>query len=154
MCQMDVYQLTFSLYLSIGSVLERPIWKNAAQRTSPCVKWTAGARVVIIFDHSVARSLDRSIARSLDRSIARSIARSLSRSLSRSIARSRDRSIVRGLHRSIALVRSGLGPGFIIIFFLVRVVGTGPSSFFTRPVQSMFYLKAALCRRPFCKADT
>ena len=56
--------------LSIGSVLERLVLKNAAECTSQGLKWTSGPRVMIIFGRSVARSLDRSIAGSLARSIA------------------------------------------------------------------------------------
>ena len=36
-----------SLSLSIGSMLERSILKNAAQRTSQRLKWTSGARLAI-----------------------------------------------------------------------------------------------------------
>ena len=35
--------------LSIGSVLERLVLKNAAECTSQRLKWTSGARVMIIF---------------------------------------------------------------------------------------------------------
>ena len=106
-----VYKLFFSLCLSIGTVLERLLLKNAAQqRTSQCVKLRSRARVMIIFDRSVARSLGRSVARSFGRSVARSLARSLghslgrlvARSLGRSVARLLDHSITRSLDRSIA----------------------------------------------------
>ena len=45
-----IYGWPFSLYLSIGSVLELLVWKNAAECTSQRLKWTSGARVIIIFD--------------------------------------------------------------------------------------------------------
>ena len=43
------YNLSFSLYLIIGSVLKLLVLKNAAQRTSQRLKWTSGARVMINF---------------------------------------------------------------------------------------------------------
>ena len=58
------YKLSMSLYLSIGSVLDFLVLKNAAQRTSQRLEWTSGARVMIIFGRSITRSYDRSIARS------------------------------------------------------------------------------------------
>ena len=42
--------------LSIGSVLELLVLKNDAECTSQRLKWTSGARVMIIFGRSVARS--------------------------------------------------------------------------------------------------
>ena len=39
------------LELSIGSVLERLVLKNAAKCTSQRLKWTSGARDMIIFGH-------------------------------------------------------------------------------------------------------
>ena len=40
----------FSMYLSLGSVLELLVWKNVAECTGQRLKWTYGARVMIIFD--------------------------------------------------------------------------------------------------------
>ena len=73
------------LDLSIRSMLERLVLKNAAECTSQRLKWTSGARVMIIFGRlvSVARSLGRSVARSLGRSVARSLDRSIAQSLDR-----------------------------------------------------------------------
>ena len=48
--QLLIYTWTFLLYLSIGSVLELLVLKNAAECTSQRLKWTSGARVMIIFD--------------------------------------------------------------------------------------------------------
>ena len=90
--------------MSIGSVLERLVLKNAAQRTSQRLNWTSGARVTIIFGRSVARSLDRSIARSIARSLGRLIARSIARWLDRLVARSLDRSLDRSIAFTIAIV--------------------------------------------------
>ena len=80
--------------LSIGSVLERLVLKNAAERTSQRLKWTSEARVMIVFGRSV------SIARSLGRSIARSLGRSIARSLGSWVARSRDRLVARSLENN------------------------------------------------------
>ena len=44
-----IYKWSFSLYASIGSVLELLVLKNAAECTSQRLKWTSGARVMIIF---------------------------------------------------------------------------------------------------------
>ena len=74
--------------MSIGSTFARLVLKNAAQRTGQFFKLMSGARVMIIFDRSIARSIGRSIARSLGRSVARSLDRSIARSLGRSVARS------------------------------------------------------------------
>ena len=89
---------------SIGSVQELLVLKNVAECTSQRLKWTSGARVMIIFGPSVfvARSLGRSVARSLDRSIARTLDRSIARSLDRTIARSVARSLARSLVRSMS----------------------------------------------------
>ena len=97
-----VYKQSFSLELSIGGVLELLILKNGVECSSQRLKWTSGARVMIIFGRSVARSLGRSVARSLGRSVGRSPGRSVARSLDRSIARSLDRSVARWPDRSIA----------------------------------------------------
>ena len=83
-----VYKRSFSLELSIGSVLELLVLKNGAECISQRLKWTSGARVMIFFGRSVARLLGRSVARSLGRSIARSLGRSVARSIGRSVARS------------------------------------------------------------------
>ena len=48
--QLLIYGWPFSLYLSIGSVLELLVIKNAAECISQRLKWTSGARVMIIFD--------------------------------------------------------------------------------------------------------
>ena len=48
--QLLIYGWPFSLYLTIGSVLELLVLKNAAECTSQRLKWTSGARVMIIFD--------------------------------------------------------------------------------------------------------
>ena len=93
-------------------MLERPVLKNAAQRTSQHVKWTSGTRLTITVDRSIARAVARSIiarasrssrsnARSLDRSVARSLGRSVARSFGRSVARSLDRSVDRSIARSL-----------------------------------------------------
>ena len=50
----------FSVQLSIETTLERLVLRNAAQRTSQHVKRTSGARVMIIFGRSIARSRARS----------------------------------------------------------------------------------------------
>ena len=102
MCQ----NILFWLDLSVGSALERLLLKNEAECTSQRLKWTSGARFMIIFGRSVPRSLGRSlgcsVARSVARSVVRSVARSLGRSLGRSVARSVVRSVARSLDRSIA----------------------------------------------------
>ena len=46
-------------------MLELLVLKNAVECTSQRLKWTSGARVMIFFGRSVARSLGRSVARSL-----------------------------------------------------------------------------------------
>ena len=111
--------LCLSIYLFVVNitlwVLERLVLKSVAQRTSQCIKWASGARVMIIFDRCDSRSLDRSIARLFDRSIARSIVRSLARSIAHSFARDRSldlsvyrsvyRLLARALARSIALIQ-------------------------------------------------
>ena len=89
------------LDLSLGSMLEVLVLKDAAECTSQRLKWTSGSQVMIIFGRSVARPLARSLDRSLDRSLGRSTARTIARSLARSVARSLDRSIARSLDRSI-----------------------------------------------------
>ena len=48
-CDRFAYKWSFSLYLSVGSVLELLVLKNAAQRASQRLKRTSGARVVINF---------------------------------------------------------------------------------------------------------
>ena len=50
------------MHLGIGSVLERLVLKNDAECTSQRLKWTSGARFMIIFGRSVAQSLGRSVA--------------------------------------------------------------------------------------------
>ena len=103
-----VYKVSFSLELSIGSVSELLVLKNAAECISKRLKWTSGARIMIIFGRPVARrsSLGCSVARSLAlrsitrfRSLGRSAARSVPRSLALSLARSIARSLARALAR-------------------------------------------------------
>ena len=58
-CMSSKSQNTFIwLDLSIGSMLDFLVLKNAVECTSQRLKWTSGARVMIIFGRSVARSLD------------------------------------------------------------------------------------------------
>ena len=118
------------LVLSIGSMPERLVLKNFVECTRQRLKWTSGARVMIIFGRaiarvdrsgrwlgrsvarlvawSLARPLDRSLDRSLGRSVARSLGRSLARSVARSIGRSLDRSLARSLGRSLGLLARSL----------------------------------------------
>ena len=84
--------------LSIKGMLELLVLKKCVECTSQHLKWTSGARVVVIFDRANARSLGRS----LSRSVARLVARSLARSLHGSLGRSLDRSLVRAISRSVA----------------------------------------------------
>ena len=54
----NVKKLLHSLYLSIGSMLERLVWKTYAECASRRVKRTSGARVanVVSSDHAFKRS--------------------------------------------------------------------------------------------------
>ena len=42
----STYELSFLMYLSIGSVLDFLVLKNAVECTSQRLKWTSGARVM------------------------------------------------------------------------------------------------------------
>ena len=48
--QLLIYKWSILLYLSMGSVLELLVLQNASECTSQRLKWTSGARVMIIFD--------------------------------------------------------------------------------------------------------
>ena len=113
------------LDLSIRSMLELLVLKKYAECISQHRKWTSGARVMIIFGRSVARSLSHLVTQSLGRLDARSLGRSIARSLGRSVARSLDRSVVRSLGRSVWIT----WPSLAWFYLLPGLVSNYPAQF-------------------------
>ena len=122
-----VYKLSFSLELSIGSVLELLVLKNDADCTSQRLKWTSGGRDMIIvdactmilvhactmstcmyydhitciyYDHSTCMYYDHNTCMYYDRVIVAS-----DRAMRRASERANDRATDRAIERSIDKTR-------------------------------------------------